>query len=194
MSRRRRAASPPRVHRCPRCESGRADTVSPHGLTAFERRVLLRLNRRTYRCLDCGRRFHDRPLQPGPRVPRAAPDTSGSLAQRVLSVLRVRPAVWIAGLLPTAASVVAMGAQAEVETVLGIGIGTALLIGLLLWLDVRLRALRRFPSGDAANRRAAVALCGAYIVVSVFGGVVIAGLQLMNQLTARKQSGTPKRR
>lgn len=70
---------------------------------------------------------------------------------------------------------------------LGIGIGTALLIGLLLWLDVRgLRAVRRLPRADAANRRAAIALCGAYIVVSVFGGVVIASLQLASQLTAEE--------
>ena len=45
-------------HRCPGCNGYAVERVSRRG--AYELFVLPLLGRRPYRCLNCGRRFHDR--------------------------------------------------------------------------------------------------------------------------------------
>jgi DNA-directed RNA polymerase subunit RPC12/RpoP len=47
------------VHRCPDCGGGFAERRTPRGSTERLRAALT--GRRPYRCLQCGRRFHDRP-------------------------------------------------------------------------------------------------------------------------------------
>ena len=48
-------------HRCPRCGAGHAERRTPR--TLLERAAVALTGHRPYRCLDCGRRFHDRPGQ-----------------------------------------------------------------------------------------------------------------------------------
>jgi hypothetical protein len=47
------------VHRCPECGGGDAERRTPRSTT--ERLRAAFTGRRPYRCLQCGRRFHDRP-------------------------------------------------------------------------------------------------------------------------------------
>jgi len=47
------------VHRCPGCGAGHAERRTPRGRVERLRAALT--GRRPYRCLQCGRRFHDRP-------------------------------------------------------------------------------------------------------------------------------------
>ncbi|OLC75956.1 MAG: hypothetical protein AUH72_19730 [Acidobacteria bacterium 13_1_40CM_4_65_8] len=62
-------------HRCPGCGSRRVERRGLHGWV--ERRVLPRLGRHAYRCLECDRRFWDRPRrrqENAPPVAIVAPD------------------------------------------------------------------------------------------------------------------------
>ena len=57
-------------HRCPGCGSDRIERRGLHGW--FEQAVLPRLERHTYRCRRCERRFWDRPHRRGSSGPPAA--------------------------------------------------------------------------------------------------------------------------
>src|SRR2546422_3653690 len=61
-------------HRCPGCGSDRIERRGLHGW--FEQAVLPRLERHTYRCRRCERRFWDRPhRRPSSGPPAAEGDT-----------------------------------------------------------------------------------------------------------------------
>jgi hypothetical protein len=53
------ATGRPGSHRCPRCGARHAERRTPR--TLRERTTLALLGRFPYGCLQCGRRFHDRP-------------------------------------------------------------------------------------------------------------------------------------
>ena len=57
------------THHCPGCGARRAERRTPR--TARERIGFALLGRRPYRCLECGRRFRDRPVD---HAAAAAPD------------------------------------------------------------------------------------------------------------------------
>lgn len=111
------------VHRCPDCGGGFAQRRTPRGQVERLRAALT--GRRPYRCLQCGRRFYDRPAGPaGHAVEAAPPEFAGGLGARH------RQAYWR----------VDMGADrlrpteiylAVVIVLIVVAIGTALL--LLLW-------------------------------------------------------------
>jgi hypothetical protein len=54
-------------HRCPACHTHRVERRAHHGW--FERTVLPRLSRHAYVCLECQRRFWDRPHRRHPYRP-----------------------------------------------------------------------------------------------------------------------------
>ena len=107
-------------HRCPRCGARHAERRTPR--TLRERMALTLLGRRPYRCLECGRRFGDRP---GHRRSPAAPVESPPAAGARLAALRQRRARWVidAGDLPLSRlqvySLVALGSFLLVLLVLG---------------------------------------------------------------------------
>jgi hypothetical protein len=49
------------AHRCPGCGAGHAERRTPRSF--LERAATALTGHRPYRCLDCGRRFYDRPLE-----------------------------------------------------------------------------------------------------------------------------------
>jgi hypothetical protein len=82
------------VHRCPGCGAGHAERRTPRSL--LERAAVSLTGHRPYRCLDCGRRFYDRPMPsageagarrrsrppapPAPAVPDAGPAPTIAIA------------------------------------------------------------------------------------------------------------------
>jgi hypothetical protein len=63
------------VHRCSDCGGGFAERRTPRGPTERLRAALT--GRRPYRCLQCGRRFHDRPAS------HAAADAQATASESV---------------------------------------------------------------------------------------------------------------
>jgi DNA-directed RNA polymerase subunit RPC12/RpoP len=72
------AAAGEASHRCPRCGARHAERRTPR--TLLERAGLTLLGRRPYRCLDCGRRFGDRPLARDPGANATALDATVTAA------------------------------------------------------------------------------------------------------------------
>jgi hypothetical protein len=70
--------SGPTSHRCPGCGARHAERRTPR--TWLERLGVALVEVRTYRCLECGRRFHQRraahAVEPGP-APEASPAPRG---------------------------------------------------------------------------------------------------------------------
>jgi DNA-directed RNA polymerase subunit RPC12/RpoP len=73
-------------HRCPRCGARHAERRTPR--TLREKAALTLLGRRPYRCLECGRRFGDRPHGREPQTP--APEATPPGATRLADVRRRR--------------------------------------------------------------------------------------------------------
>ena len=79
------------VHRCPDCGAGYAERRSPRSQT--ERLRVALTGRRPYRCLQCARRFYDRPTRPVGQgteaVTTSAVAAEASLPRRRLAYWRV---------------------------------------------------------------------------------------------------------
>lgn len=96
------------AHRCPDCGAGYAERRSPRSPT--ERLRVALSGRRPYRCLQCGRRFYDRPTRPVGQRTEAA--TTSAVAAET-SLPRRRQAYWrvdvaAAGLRPTEITLVGL--------------------------------------------------------------------------------------
>jgi hypothetical protein len=70
-------------HRCPDCGAGYAERRTPRSLVERLRAALT--GQRPYRCLQCGRRFYDRPVnsvEPDARAPASATNHPSRQRQR----------------------------------------------------------------------------------------------------------------
>ena len=108
-------------HRCPRCGARHAERRTR---TLGERLALTLLGRRPYRCLECGRRFGDRPAH---RRPPAVPVESPPVATARLAALRQRRGRWVidAGNLPLS--------RLQVYALIALGSSLLILLVLVVW-------------------------------------------------------------
>jgi len=122
------------VHRCPDCGGSFAERRTPRGQT--ERLRVALTGRRPYRCLQCGRRFYDRPARPAGHAVETTPPESveGPGARRRQAYWRVD--MDAARLRPTEMYL------AGIVVLIVAAIGTALL--LLLWPEAA-RFVRQGP-------------------------------------------------